>query len=103
MAEGLPEEVLQIAVAALSSAIMSGDKDAFMVELRRAVGEWGGVPKLAKQTKLHPKTLYRTLSPKGNPELNTLLAILKEMGLCLVIQPIVKPPRKTRAKPKQRP
>jgi len=32
--------------------------------------------------------LYRTLSEKGNPELKTLSAILKAMGMRLAIQPL---------------
>lgn len=36
---------------------------------------------MAKQVHLSPTQLYRTLSTKGNPALNGLLAILKAMGL----------------------
>jgi len=31
---------------------------------------------------------YRTLSPQGNPELRSLNAILKAMGMRLAVQPI---------------
>jgi DNA-binding phage protein len=39
------------------------------------------VSEIAQQAELNAKSLYRTLSPKGNPELRSLTAILKAMGL----------------------
>lgn len=47
-----------------------------------------GIQAVARQTDVNAHTLYRTLSEKGNPELNTLSAILKAMGLRLAIQPL---------------
>lgn len=43
---------------------------------------------VAHQADLNAHTLYRTLSEKGNPELKTLSAILKAMGMRLAIQPL---------------
>ncbi|MDP1957628.1 MAG: hypothetical protein Q8J75_05590 [Rhodocyclaceae bacterium] len=37
---------------------------------------------------MNAHTLYRTLSEQGNPELKTLSAILKAMGMRLAVQPI---------------
>ena len=48
-----------------------------------------GVQTVAEQAHLNPTQLSRTLSPKGNPALNSLLAILKAMGLRLAVQPLV--------------
>jgi len=42
---------------------------------------------VAKETKLNANQLYRTLSPQGNPELRSLFAVLKALGLRLAIQP----------------
>ena len=36
---------------------------------------------VARQADVNTHTLYRTLSEKGNPELKTLSAILKAMGV----------------------
>ena len=47
----------------------------------------GGVRALAKETELNANQLYRTLSPQGNPELRSLFAVLKALGLRLAIQP----------------
>ena len=48
--------------------------------LRRMTQAFGGVPNLAEQTDLNATTLYRTLSPQGNPEMKTLTAILEALG-----------------------
>lgn len=45
------------------------------------------MPKVAKQAELNAKALYRTLSPKGNPELKTLTALLKATGMRLAVVP----------------
>jgi len=37
---------------------------------------------------LNPNQIYRTLSATGNPEMKSLAAILRVMGLRLAIQPI---------------
>ena len=56
--------------------------------LRRMTQAFGGVPKLAEQADLNPTTLYRTLSPQGNPEMKTLTAIFKALRLRLAVLPI---------------
>jgi len=45
---------------------------------------------LADKTGLSRETLYRTLSNKGNPRLDTLAAILAAFGLRLSVQPTKK-------------
>ncbi|MGH8755489.1 MAG: DNA-binding protein, partial [Burkholderiales bacterium] len=37
---------------------------------------------------LNATSLYRTLSPQGNPELKSLTALLKAMGMRLAVQPV---------------
>ena len=59
-----------------------------MVALRYMAAAFGGVPKLAEQAELNATTLYRTLSPQGNPELRSLRALLKAMGMRLAVEPI---------------
>ena len=46
----------------------------------------GGMAELAEKTGLSRETLYRTLSEKGNPRLDTLTAILGAFGLRLSVQ-----------------
>jgi DNA-binding phage protein len=59
-----------------------------MVALRHMAEAFGGVPRLAARAQLNATTLYRTLSPKGNPELRSMQALLGAMGMRLAVQPI---------------
>jgi probable addiction module antidote protein len=72
----------------LNAILEDGDQKELMVALRYIATAFGGVPKLAEQTALNATTLYRTLSPKGNPELKSLRALLKAMGMRLSVEPI---------------
>jgi probable addiction module antidote protein len=42
-----------------------------------------GMSELARKTGLQRENLYRALSPDGNPELSTLLKVVKALGLRL--------------------
>ncbi len=46
-----------------------------------------GMSSIAKKTKLSRESLYRTLSVDGNPELQTLIKVLTELGLRLTVEP----------------
>ena len=46
---------------------------------------FGLVQAVAEHAQLNPTQLYRTLSPKGNPALNSFSGILKAMGLRLAV------------------
>ena len=59
-----------------------------MLALRTLSKAFGGVQEVARQADVNAHTLYRTLSERGNPELKTLSAILKAMGMRLAIQPL---------------
>lgn len=64
-----------------------GDQAELLVVLRQVAKAHGGVQALAEKVQLNPTQLYRTLSPQGNPALDSLLAILHGLGLRLSIQP----------------
>jgi probable addiction module antidote protein len=52
----------------------------------RAVAEaYGGLGAVAAEAGISRESLYRSLSPKGNPTLKTLVAVLKTMGLRLSV------------------
>jgi len=74
--------------------LADGDERELMVALRRVAEAFGGIAKLAGKAKLNATTLYRTLSPKGNPELKSMNSMLKAMGLRLAVEPIRKVSRK---------
>jgi probable addiction module antidote protein len=64
-----------------------GDARAVPVALRTVVDAVGGMAALADKTGLSRETLYRTLSERGNPRLDTLAVILAAFGLRLTVQP----------------
>ncbi len=82
----------------LNTVLEDGDQEEIMVALRRIAEAFGGVPKLAESAKLNATTLYRTLSRKGNPELRSMAALLKAMGMRLAVQPIRIPAREHRSR-----
>ncbi len=77
-----------LAAGYLNSVLADGDETDLMLALRSLSKAFGGVQEIARQAELNAHTLYRTLSLQGNPELKTLSAILKAMGMRLAIQPI---------------
>lgn len=76
-----------------------GDRRALPLALRTAADVLG-MTELARRTGLSRETLYRTLSAKGNPRLDTLAAILAAFDLRLAVAPAQAKPR--RAAHKQR-
>jgi probable addiction module antidote protein len=71
---------------ALESYEEDGDQEAFLMALRDVAEAQGGLSKLAKQTSLSRQSLYKALSGKGNPRLDTLGAILHGLGFKLAIE-----------------
>jgi DNA-binding phage protein len=58
----------------------------FLLSLRQLVLARGGIQFLARETGLHRVNLNRMLSGKGNPELRSLLAIARVLGLKLRVE-----------------
>ena len=46
---------------------------------------------IAAETGRYRESLYRALSEKGNPQLDTLMGVLRAVGLRLSVQPIEPP------------
>lgn len=46
-----------------------------------------GMTQIAKETGLSRESLYRTLSAVGNPELATVLKVMKALGLAVSVKP----------------
>lgn len=78
----------RFAAGYLNAILEEGDQEELLLALHYMARAFGGVPKLAESARLNATTLYRTLSPKGNPELKSLTALLKAMGMRLAVQPI---------------
>lgn len=77
-----------LALDVINGILEDGDQAELLIVLRQLAQAFGGVQAVAEQAHLNPTQIYRTLSPKGNPALNSLTAILKAMGLRLAVQPI---------------
>jgi len=73
------------AVDLLNDILEDGEPAELLIMLRQMSKAFGGVGEVAKQA---GNTLYRTLSAQGNPQVNTLSAILRTMGLRLAVQPM---------------
>ena len=72
----------------LNTILEEGDQEELLTALRYLSAASGGVANIAAQTELNVNSLYRTLSPKGNPQLKSFLSILKAMGMRLAIIPL---------------
>src|SRR5204863_3037084 len=69
----------------LSACLDGGSREVFLLALRQ-VAAAHGVSQLARQSALGRESLYRTLSAKGNPRLDTLLKLLDTAGLRLAVE-----------------
>lgn len=70
----------------LEECLADGDIELFKLALRNvANARLGGMSELAKRTNLGRESLYKTLSGKGNPKLETLTKILEATGLRLSV------------------
>lgn len=84
--------------AYLEAMLADGDARVVPVALRTVADAVGGIASLAERTGLSRETLYRTLSDKGNPRLDTLAAILQAFGLRLAVAPVAKRAKGTRGR-----
>ncbi|MBS1196715.1 MAG: putative addiction module antidote protein [Proteobacteria bacterium] len=73
--------------AAMESLDNPNDRAAGLLALRTVAEAYGGLGAVAAEAGISRESLYRTLSPKGNPTLKTLLAVLKTVGLRLSVEP----------------
>jgi len=71
----------------LQAAMEDTGEPAVMLIALRHVSEAYGMADVAKAAGIKRESLYRALSPKGNPTLKTLTAVLKAVGLRLAIAP----------------
>lgn len=81
----------QFAVEYLKAALEELDdpdnRAAGLLALRDVAEAYGGLGMVAAQAGISREALYRSLSPKGNPTLKTLLAVLKSVGMRLSVEP----------------
>lgn len=74
--------LLQVAMESLDNPEERGGG---LLALRAVAEAYGGLGAVAAQAGISRESLYRALSPKGNPTLKTLVAVLKTVGLRLSV------------------
>ena len=67
--------------------------------LRALAEAYGGLGAVAAKAGISRESLYRSLSPKGNPTLKTLVAVLNTMGLRLSVVPQPRARKRTEKHP----
>ena len=81
------ELAIEYLKAAMESMGSPDDRAAGLLALRTVAEAYGGLGAVAAEAGISRETLYRTLSPKGNPTLKTLLAVLNAVGMKLSVEP----------------
>jgi len=79
---GYAVALLQLAMESLDNP---DERGGALLSLRSVAEAYGGLGSVAAAAGISRESLYRSLSPKGNPTLKTLLAVLKTLGLRLSI------------------
>jgi probable addiction module antidote protein len=77
-----PELADAYLATALEEASLPGGQFALLAALRH-IAEAQGMAKVAEKAGIPRESLYRALSPKGNPTIKTLLAVMGAAGLQL--------------------
>ncbi|MFZ0802252.1 MAG: addiction module antidote protein [Terriglobales bacterium] len=77
----------EFAAEYLRAALEDDDEPGvLLIALRHIAEARGGIAKVAKAAGIERESLYRALSPRGNPRLSTLVAVTKAVGLKLTVE-----------------
>lgn len=80
-----PEEAIQYLNASFAQ---NSDMPEIIAEAIRVVSESLGLSpeQIAKKANMSPSTIHKALGKSGNPTLSTLTAVLKTMGLKIIVK-----------------
>jgi probable addiction module antidote protein len=76
-----PDMALDYLRTAFDELDEEGGESAFLMALRHVVEAQGGMAVVAERAKVSRESLYRALSPKGNPTLRTMTAVIRATGI----------------------
>ena len=76
----------EFAAEYLKAAIEDSDEPKVLLIALRQIARARGVANVAKAARVERESLYRALSPRGNPRLTTLMAVTKALGLTLTVE-----------------
>lgn len=82
-----PSFAIEYLNAALDEQDEIGGREALLAALRQ-IAKAQGFSSIAAKAGVPRESVYRALSPSGNPRVSTLLAVLKASGLKLAVQPV---------------
>lgn len=85
------EQAIAYLKVAMESLDDPEDRAAGLLALRAIAEAYGGLGKIAQEAGISRESLYRALSPTGNPTLKTLIAVLNTVGMRLSVEPAVHP------------
>ena len=89
--EGLLKSLLDPNAAAhYVNAALEDSDDMFLIALRDVAGA-RQMAKVASEAGISRESIYRMLSGTGNPRFNSLIGVLRAVGLRLVIEPNTTP------------
>jgi len=77
----------EFAAEYLKAAMAETDEPKVLLIALRQIAKARGVAKVARAAHIERESLYRALSPHGNPRLTTLMAVTKALGLTLTVEP----------------
>ena len=72
-------------IAYLNAALEDGEPAVLLEALRNVAQARGGMAALAKSAGVSRESIYRTLSRRGNPKIDTIMELLRALGLKLTI------------------
>jgi probable addiction module antidote protein len=75
-------------LAAYMSEALATEDPAFIADALGVVARARGMSEIARESGLSRESLYRALSPDGNPEFNTILRVVRSLGLRLSTTPL---------------
>lgn len=76
-----PEFAAEYLRVAFEELDLEGGEISFLAALRQIVEARGGMTEVAQKAGLSRESLYRALSPKGNPTLKTMCKVVHATGL----------------------
>lgn len=76
----------EFAAEYLKAALDDKDEPRVLLIALRQLAEAQGIAKVAKAAGIQRESLYRALSPRGNPRLSTLVAVTRAIGLKLTVE-----------------
>lgn len=74
-------------IAAYLDAVLEEDDPALVTHALGVIARAKGMSQIARETGLGRESLYKALSPEGNPEFATIVKVLKALGLQLHASP----------------